>query len=288
MLEKIAQEYDVILNNDVSFPMQFELLVNQILSKRKSPGDSIYAEIKEKISEPLINARLPLPSPHKALTDSADCLLTTNYDFLLEQSLDAAFDVASYPFYIRGGNNKYNLNNPYRVNGKEVFHIHGDAHRAQSICLGYEHYAGTLQYLRTSISQKKKDEKIAAIVRILKESPKGGDSGSSVGTSWAEKFFTDNVHIIGLGLSESEIDLWWLITYRAFLYYSDRFGAKSLIRNTIVYHDIGLKPNEKIRYMLTNNAVEYRFHKINSLDDISFFEEYRKIADSIKTSSLYR
>ncbi len=278
LLEVIAREYDVNLNRDVSFPMQFENIVNQILKKRKTPGDSIYVEVKEKISEPLKNAQLPLSAPHRAFTSAADCILTTNYDFLLEQSLDA--DIASLPFYPRQSQNKYNLKNPFRAGGKEVFHIHGDILRTQSICLGYEHYAGTLQHLREAIARKKKTgkEEKPSIIRILEKSPSSGASDSSVTTAWAEKFFTDNVHIVGLGLSESEIDLWWLITYRAYLYYSDRFGAKSLIRNTIVYHDIALEPNEKMRYMMTNNAVDYRFHKINSLNNENFFREYERIA----------
>ena len=56
---------------------------------------------------------------------------------------------------ILDGNNKYNLRNSVIISEKEVFHIHGDLRRAQSICLGYEHYAGTVQHLREAIATKK-------------------------------------------------------------------------------------------------------------------------------------
>lgn len=283
LLDAIAREYDVKLNQDVSFPMQFECLVNQILKERDIPSDSIYSEIKAKISAPLINARLPMSAPHTAFSTRADCLLTTNYDFLLEQSMDVGLDVSSFPSYPGQNINKYNLRNSYKVGGKEVFHIHGDILRTQSICLGYEHYAGTLQNLRGEVARKKKigQEEKPNIILLLEGMVKSSLSDSSDRTVWAEKFFTDNIHIVGLGLSESEIDLWWLITYRAYLYYSDRFGAKSLIHNRIVYHDIGIESDKKMRYMLTNNAVEYRFHRINSLNNENFFREYERIAQSI-------
>ena len=43
--------------------------------------------------------------------------------------------------------------------------------------------------------------------------------------------------IIGLGLPDCEIDLWWLLAHRAYLYYSDYSNLKNKIVNDIDYYD---------------------------------------------------
>ena len=56
--------------------------------------------------------------------------------------------------------------------------------------------------------------------------------------TWGERFYTSNITIIGLGLSDCEIDLWWLLTHRAYLYYSNYCGLRERIKNNIIYYDI--------------------------------------------------
>lgn len=168
----------------------------------KIAKDDAYTEIKQEIISLLKTAALPINAPHKALTDNADSIITTNYDFLIEQSIDKIFSIENIPVRSKDGNNKYNLRNSIIVSEKEVFHIHGDMSRAQSICLGYEHYAGTVQHLREAIATKKDvgGEKIPAIVLALRNQKYSTNT-------WAEKLFTDDVNIVGLGLTQSEIDM---------------------------------------------------------------------------------
>ena len=33
--------------------------------------------------------------------------------------------------------------------------------------------------------------------------------------SWLDVFLRDDIHIVGLGLDCTEIDLWWAVTYKA-------------------------------------------------------------------------
>jgi len=275
ILKEIAKNYNIDLNNDVSFPLQFEIMANRILSHSKYPSDRLYTELKEQIISKLLTAEFSDFSPHYALTSKVDSILTTNYDFLIEKSLDSAFSIINTPKKVNESSNKYNINNVVKVLDKNVYHIHGNVHQAQSICLGYEHYAGTLQRLRTLITTKKeKNGNIPEIICYLKKP-------EYELKTWAAKFFTDNIHIVGLGLTQSEIDLWWLITYRAFLYYSNRFDARNLICNTIVYHDISEKFDEDMRYALENCNIIYCHHKITQNDDRCYYEEYQKIADAL-------
>ena len=275
----IANNYNVKLNKNISFPMQFETLVNQILQCNKNITRDAYTEIKGKIIELLNNVNLPANAPHKKLVGIADSIITTNYDFLIECSIDDSFSVDNLPVYAKDINNKYNLRNSIKVSGKEVFHIHGDLRKAQSICLGYEHYAGTVQHLRSVIATKKEvaNEKLPAIVLALRE-PFGSTN------IWAEKFFTENVHIVGLGLTQSEIDIWWLITYRATLLYSDLFNCQGLINNNIVYHDIGTETNEDMKFMLENLGVKYCFYQIPERKDEYYLQKYIEIANIIEQS----
>ena len=276
LLSTIATKYNIEINQNISFPMQFETLVNQGLINSKTAIDDAYTEIKQEIISLLKSAALPNNAPHKALTDNADSIITTNYDFLIEQSIDKNFSFENIPIRSKDGNNKYNLRNSILVSEKEVFHIHGDMRRAQSICLGYEHYAGTVQHLREALATKKDNgsEKIPAIVLALRN-PKYSTN------TWAEKLFTDDVNIVGLGLTQSEIDIWWLITYRATLLYANRFNCKELLNNKIVYHDIGDVFDENMRFTLENLGVEYVFHYIPEKSNEYFLQKYLDVSGLI-------
>lgn len=280
LLADIAQVHEIDLNPNISFPMQFENIINQILAKENNPSDNVYAEIKKHIIDRLRGATLSDNTPHRLLAQEAATIITTNYDYLIEGSLDDCFSSAKIPFTSKDTNNKYNINNYITVANKKIYHIHGDLRQAKSICLGYEHYAGTLQHLRDTIATKKdigKEKKPAIILALEKEDYKLN--------SWAKIFFTDDIHIVGLGLTQSEIDIWWLITYRAFLYYSNRFGVRRLISNTIIYHDVATERDTNMEYALNNCHIQYQFHKIDKKENSDYYATYVKIAEELRKNS---
>lgn len=274
ILEELAIQYKVDINKNISFPMQFENIVNQILKKSKSPSDQIYTDLKHKIIDHIKSLELPLNSLYLDFVNNADDIITTNYDYLIEQNLNKAGWQVNFTTV---ANNKYNINNYNSVGDKKIYHIHGDIQHAQSICLGYEHYAGTLQHLREKIVTKNKVNEISkpAIIWHLEKQNSKIDS-------WATKFFTDNIHIVGFGLSQSEIDIWWLITYRAYLCYSNRFNAKNLIKNNITYHDVSCDKDSHLEYVLKDCAVNYKFHKIYTKDNKEYQDTYKFIAQQIR------
>ena len=83
----------------------------------------------------------------------------------------------------------------------------------------------------------------------------------------------------------TEIDIWWLLTYRASLYYSNRYNCRNLIANRIVYHDVGIAEDVKMKAILRNMAVEYKFHMIHHNENIYYLQEYMNIAKSIAEST---
>ena len=100
-------------------------------------------------------------------------------------------------------------------------------------CLSYEHYASTLQHLRSSMT------------------------------------------------TIMEIDIWWLLTYRASLYYSKQYNCHKLIKNQIVYYDVGMEINKKLKSVLENMAVKYEFYLIPQAENEYFLQQYMKIAKSM-------
>ncbi|MBQ2220346.1 MAG: hypothetical protein II419_01610, partial [Acidaminococcaceae bacterium] len=107
----------------------------------------------------------------------------------------------------------------------------------RSICLGFEQYAGSLQRIRDRIVQSTAVDKeareqghtfaLADIMAGLTPRPE---------YSWFYDFFLDDVHILGLTLDVSEMDLWWLLSYRSKLIAT----RKLPINNKIIYLDIDL------------------------------------------------
>lgn len=58
--------------------------------------------------------------------------------------------------------------------------------------------------------------------------------------SWLDIFLRDDVHIVGLGLDYNEIDLWWLLSYKA------RLKQKNSLKiGETHYHHFHVKPLDK-------------------------------------------
>lgn len=230
LLKDIANEYGVDYSAEIPMPLEFERIIDNFLAK--NPNHSgVHEEIKDKIVKKMTRVSLPENSVHlliKAINPSA--IMTTNYDNLLEYVYDSS--------YVFSGNKqpKYLSEKTSDIEGTWFYHIHGVIDNPKSICLGYEHYIGVVQKLRNEINTDKKEtqqnEPKMSILRRL--------SGikDSTELKWGERFYKDDIDIIGLSLDTCEIDLWWILTHRAFLYFTNHQSARTWIANTVTYHDI--------------------------------------------------
>lgn len=227
LLEMVAEEYHIEYNPDLPMPLEFERIVNEILKSRATPFGDIYDEVKGKIIEKIKDYILPSEAVHYRIKDlGIDAIITTNYDSLLEQVFDPTPTSESKPKA-----NKYLEIPTSTVNGIKFYHAHGFYLKKGTICLGYEHYAGILQRLRDDFNSDTKEAKRKKIRQIL-------DKTLDKTGKWGELFYTANIAIIGFGLWESEIDFWWLITHRAYLYYTNYEGIQEDMKNKVVYYDI--------------------------------------------------
>jgi hypothetical protein len=230
LLEKISAKYKVSYNPDIVMPLEFERIVNEYLANCQSspaPND-VMIKIKNDVADIVSNAVLTPNAVHHELKNlEVNGFFTTNYDLLLEKVFDTEY---AY----RGPSKKYLFNETGRIDSKRFYHLHGIVAYSPSLCLGYEHYMGIVENIRHELNTKKNHQSTEMnIKRILcKEDPEK--------ETWSELFYTSNIGIIGLELSSTESDLWWLITHRAWLYYSDYCYLKSMdiLNNTIVYYDV--------------------------------------------------
>jgi hypothetical protein len=156
-----------------------------------------------------------------------DDILTTNYDYALELSIDNDFKQKKTKKYAQNKlERKFSLKRYYgnfdHIDSN-IWHIHGELessrnisnnskqYKEESIMIGYEHYSEYLELIQENINGKK-GKRIAdnqSIIARIKN--------HTTGTFWTDTFFTHNIDIVGLGLDFSENHLWWLLNRRAML-----------------------------------------------------------------------
>jgi len=148
---------------------------------------------------------------HRRFVEPFSVIITTNYDYAIEHSseggplMERVVDVPE---------SRYSLFRRNRVGKKEVWHIHGDVHYPETILLGFDHYAGYLQKIRNYltdgvISDTSKDPIRSPLKAGAVDFEKWGRRHS-----WVDHFLRDHLHIVGLGLDFTEIDLWWLLLHK--------------------------------------------------------------------------
>ena len=289
LLQQIARNYGVAYRSDIPMPLEFERLINVHLQHNPSDAADIYNRVKQDVANLVKTAVFPEEAIHRELRNlKIDSLITTNYDLFLEYVWDDHF----IPFINKS--TKYLRNSVGKINGIDFFHAHGCVTVPSTICLGYEHYMGTIERIRNDINRTKDTVGCMNIAAILKGIMEPSNT-------WAEKIYTTNVHIIGFGLYECEADFWWLLTHRASMYYANK-GGQNLIRNTITYYDVfdDLPKNTKekieaalIREKETNKKyallagmhVRIKQYRLSDTQTGTYEEAYQKIINDIKQAN---
>lgn len=241
LLKTIAHEYQVRFNDKNPFPLEFESIVSQILIKDDQAAGDVYDEVKSRIADMVCSQTPTQNSLHRLFTSDipADHILTTNYDYMLERAFLGKEKLEACEQNKQDKQDKqdkeeikYSLHRFKTYLNKTFYHIHGEANKAKTLCLGYEHYAGYLSKMR----------------EYLKAKPVVADRVSGIELpekrSWVNLFFTHDIYIVGLKLDTNEIDLWWLLTYRAYLYYSNDSELRSIMKNRIKIFLTDSKPDQ--------------------------------------------
>lgn len=202
-----------------SFPMLYE----EMYLRWVQHGGKKESDIK-RIIRKLIGNITPNELHRRAVELSVDEILTTNYDYNLEMSVVEHIKEAPHLRPVKG--TKYSILRRRQVANKLIWHIHGEIGSPGSILLGYEQYAGYLQYIRNYVVNgiSYSDLSFSPLNKRLKQ-------GDGVVRAWIDHFFLNDIYILGLSMDFVEMHLWWLLDFRARISNSRSYD----IQNKIVY-----------------------------------------------------
>lgn len=204
----------------------------------------IEAQVKKQIAE--LMKKMPTNDFYGQLLDLGfSNYLTTNYDYAFK---NAILSRNGYSEQDRSSEDVYSVRRRTEIwnKGKEVckiWNFHGEVNYPTTIMLGLDHYCGSVgkvdAYVKGNykFQQDKKEVTVSSIMDKL--------SGKAPwdGHSWVELMFKSDVHIIGLSLDYSEIDLWWILNRRARIMKSVKkdFG----LSNEVFYYETSIDDEKR-------------------------------------------
>lgn len=267
LLSKIASNYFVSEDTVGSSALAFEQLKCTVLSRNINTTSEHFAldilkeldKIDQSLYKEIGSEFLGLPIKN---------ILTTNFDYSIERLLIEDYQYEKYKgLVVCHQETKCSRIRHNKIKDKSIFHIHGELGKTGTICLGNVHYVTNLNSIMNSILEN--DNKNDTY--YLKDNIFGDDL-----LSWAQFFFTENIYIVGLGLYDCDIDLWWLIAYRQQLL----LDGNSKINNKIIYYYLFEQKNQNFKDCLESMGIEVRELKI---ENNNWKEAYIKISNNIKT-----
>ena len=267
LLSKIASEYFASKDTVKSSTLAFEQLRCTVLSKNINVTSENFAfdvlneldALEHSLYTEVYSCFLSLP---------IDNILTTNFDYAIERTIIKDYQYDKYtknvvmPQETKGSRIRHSI-----IDGKKIFHIHGELGKKGTICLGNVHYATNLSSIMNTLLDYDKN---SDTVR-LKSSIFEGEL-----LSWAQFFFTSNIYIVGLGLYDCDMDLWWLIAYRQQL----KLERDIRIKNEIVYYYLYEQKDQSFIDCLKAMGIDVRELQI---EDGNWKESYIRVAANIKT-----
>ena len=180
-------------------------------------------------------------------------ILTTNYDYNIERAL-GSFGTPASP----RRESRYSVFRRRKIRDHFVWYIHGEVDHPETILLGHDHYSGQLQKLRDYATADRNSTRTRRSLFKLDELEY---EASGAPYSWIDVFFRDEIHIVGLALDYTEIDLWWLLAYKRRLR-----QMKDYIVGETIFHEIrlgeGEEPERAKVSILKSFGVEVVTHKV--------------------------
>lgn len=180
-----------------------------------------------------------------------DSIITTNYTYEIEQSLDRDFisrgrcyDTEVYSSLAAWKDPKYLLHSAYHIQGdgkKEnlVWHIHGEARKPDTMIFGHYFYGNLLSKFQQYLEKRSID-----FENTLRH---GVDLEME---SWLDYYILGDIYILGFGFDVSELDMWWLLAHKKQMEHS---------RGTVYFFDPHFPPalDEKDEKLSTAELLRY-------------------------------
>ncbi|AOE70914.1 hypothetical protein A7317_29065 [Pseudomonas fluorescens] len=208
ILRELATQFEVAELIDYLDDKPLSMFIEELCAR--SPGVFRETEHAVKVAFAKLLEQISPIEAHRRICEQFKVILTTNYDFTIEEAFTGPLHAPAF----LSPESRYSLFRRYKAGEREVWHIHGDSDRPSSMVLGYDQYAGSLQKIRNYVTEGVEIKKLGY---RLSSPVKNGDldftSNKSV-YSWVDHFLRDHLHIVGLGMDFTEIDLWWLLLHK--------------------------------------------------------------------------
>lgn len=238
-----ANKQHAISVKDKPFTLLYEEIYHRWMTEHHQPAPAISADLQDTankaskdIGEMILKTKIAnlvrnISSNtlhRKAIQMDVAEIMTTNYDLNLESVVPGGVRNAPYIKPVKGS--KYSILRRRKAGNKVVWHIHGDIVAPGSILLGYEQYAGYLQFVRNYVTEgiqyREQGEtfQIGPLTTRLRK-------GEQAIQSWVDHFFINDVYILGLNMDFSEMHLWWILDFRARLKHDPKFQ----INNRVIF-----------------------------------------------------
>lgn len=185
---------------------QLPYALQTIVISSDSVSDGMNEISKGLMPKPLHNDHSELIKEYLSLP--LEAVLTTNYSYEIEVAANPQFDlgigtVSKYRLSSKSGSKsqeRFGVFKYFRVGENDIWHIHGEAARPNSMIMGHYYYGELMGEIQ---------KRIPKLIRSYKASQK--NKVAFLPYSWIDLFLLSNVHIVGFGLDASEMDIWWLI-----------------------------------------------------------------------------
>ena len=187
----------------------FTLIYEGFSSKKLENSKRGITPLKEKVAN-LLSKMVSNPYHERIMNLGMKHIITSNYDYSLENSIS---EISDFEFF--RNETRYSVFRRVKVANSNIWHIHGEVEKPATITLGHEQYSGQLEHLRKHLTSKD-----ASPFRIHQS----GFENSDLKYSWGDVFLRDEIHIVGFSLDYSEVDIWWLLTFKA--QYEARYHIK--------------------------------------------------------------
>ncbi|MGY4534636.1 hypothetical protein ACVW0Y_003778 [Pseudomonas sp. TE3786] len=226
-----------------------------------------HAEMAVKIEFAKLLEQINPIDAHERVCSPFKVIMTTNYDFTAEEAFVGPMH---HPAFL-ARESRYSLFRRHQAGDKDIWHVHGDISNPGSMLLGFDHYAGNLQRIRNYVTGT---IELAGGSRRVSSPVKAGNHAfletHSV-YSWIDYFLRDHIHIVGLGMDFTEIDLWWLLLHKR---RRDRQSGKVFFYETVIGAS---QPESPVASLMRSLGVE-----VVSVSADDYRNGYLKTADLIE------
>lgn len=250
-----------ILFEEIPSPILATICINTEDASRHNDYLDLFA--RERPDEfPILDEILSLPF---------DAILTTNYTYEIEKSINPEFSttkgkIGKYAKFLGDKESKFLIHRFNRVkdeNGveKDIWHIHGEARRKSSMVLTHDEYARLIgKILEFNANRKNDYEKNFQEFEFK---------------SWIDYFLMGDLYVVGQSFDPCEFDLWWLL--------NRQMRERGTTGKTIFYEPVKSESNGKIKALEAMNVkcVNCGVDVAKNPQNYDIF--YKKAVDAIRT-----